>query len=101
MAKTNQADVFAVKPSYIERILKNTKDRSRWPWYLRQLTKDRIRTLTNVGAQVTHTTTGKANRTYHVVAVKDVSPGKRVRYLDSDGVSRTTSIAKKKERANA
>jgi hypothetical protein len=69
MAKTNNPNIFLVKPTWVKRVLNKPS-----VWYLKSLTPQQRASLTYEGSIVTHTT--QAGRTFTVAAVNDVSDGK-------------------------
>jgi hypothetical protein len=72
MAKTNNPDIFLVKPTWVTKVINGS---ARTVWYLKMLTAAEREALTNVGTLVTHTT--KAGRKITIVSVSDVSPGSK------------------------
>jgi len=70
MAKTDNPDVYVVKPSWVQRVIDG---KARTVWYLKMLNKQQVRELTVVGNTVRHTT--KEGRKVTVHAVNDVTSG--------------------------
>jgi hypothetical protein len=95
MARSNDANIFLVKNTWIPRAIKS-KTR---PWYLKgNFTKAELQTLATPGTVLTFTTKGneelgKAPRVIDVVSVTDVTPGTKHRVkLASTGKVRVLTI---------
>jgi hypothetical protein len=70
MAKTNNPDVYLVKPSWVQRVVNG---QSRTVWYLKMLTDNQVLSLTHTGTVIKHTT--NEGRAVTVASVSDVAPG--------------------------
>lgn len=70
MAKTDNPDIFLVKPSWVKRVLDG---KARTVWYLKMLDKHDVVSLTHSGNLIYHTT--NEGRRVTIQAVDDVTPG--------------------------
>jgi hypothetical protein len=97
MAKTNHPNVYLVKPSYMERVIKSIKAGKRpRVWYLNVFQRPQLENLTKPGQTISRVVCkGKENeRTIHVASVKSVEPGSKHR-VKIDGKVRVLTIAQK------